>query len=145
VDLNHAARLIRARSATSTSRPSGPGGIRTHTSLIKSQVCNRYTTEPDETRVCRFVSLRNRHDLFPFGSVVLYLLSAVSYHSGSPGNRTQRDDLIRVTWTTSPRLPFQFARFDSLAAGRRLSADEQRLASTLVRLTTDSAWPAAVK
>jgi hypothetical protein len=44
VDLNHAARLIRARSATSTSRPNWVGGIRTHTSLIKSQVCDRYTT-----------------------------------------------------------------------------------------------------
>jgi hypothetical protein len=124
--LNHAARLIRARSATSTSRPDGSAGIRTPTSLIKSQVCSRYTTEPkDDSRVCVWLPVKSTSIYSCMFVTNGYRLSAISFRpnvrfyfwpiansrkptaqSGSPGNRTQRSGLIRATWATSPRLPF---------------------------------------
>src|SRR5262245_35727773 len=93
MDLNHATRFIRACSATSTSRPNGSGEGRTLTSLIKSQVCNRYTTEPFKTCEHRFVPLQNRHAFVPLGSatsssyqvVALGIELSAMTLSGSPG------------------------------------------------------------
>ena len=75
------------------------GGIRTHASLIKSQVCSRYTTTQQWLGCmrlhCRIVDIE------------LLLVVRVAITSGSPENRTQRDDLIGVIRTTSPRLPLR--------------------------------------
>ena len=70
------------------------GGIRTHTSLIKSQVCSRYTTEP---RICStvFELHRGRHFIAPgfssrtnsnrFRVVALRIELSVTTLSGSSG------------------------------------------------------------
>jgi hypothetical protein len=52
------------RTFTPFKSSNGPGGIRTHTSLIKSQVCSRYTTEP---LLCgaAFTSQIRRHRFTP--------------------------------------------------------------------------------
>ena len=71
------------------------GGIRTHTSLIKSQVCSRYTTEPVVAWVHRFTSQNPRHIRAPSGSSALMQqqvvalrielsLTALSGPSGQP-------------------------------------------------------------
>lgn len=52
------------RTFTPFKSSSGPGGIRTHTSLIKSQVCSRYTTEPLR-RSAPFTSPNARHRIVP--------------------------------------------------------------------------------
>ena len=101
------------------------GGIRTHTSLIKSQVCSRYTTTQKGSGVSVCIArLSTSH-------YSIWFVNCFASQSGSPENRTQRDGLIRAIRTTSPRLP----------SGCRPSTVSvcQRLASALVLLTADSA------
>ena len=92
------------------------GGIRTHTSLIKSQVCSRYTTtqqpsppsdsEEIRARAVATISTVACIRLLRKIADIVILVSVTSYSfSGSRGNRTQRSGHIRATWATSPRLP----------------------------------------
>jgi hypothetical protein len=75
------------------------GGIRTHTYLIKSQECSRYTTT--QKWFVRIRLHRNSVDMD-----VLRLVRRFNFiFSGSPENRTQHNGLIRTIRTTSPRLP----------------------------------------
>ena len=73
------------------------GGIRTHTHLIKSQGCYRYTTTL--WLVGRICLHRRIIDIF----LLLLIRDLVS--SGSPGNRTQRHPVISRVRAASPRLP----------------------------------------
>jgi hypothetical protein len=61
------------RTFTPFESSSGPGGIRTHTSLIKSQVCSRYTTEPISPRVYAFAKTNRRHPFLLFYVLFPYL------------------------------------------------------------------------
>ena len=113
-------------------RESWVGGIRTHTSLIKSQVCSRYTTTQYWLWRLRF--MRCRRDIGPPISCCLIAMVLLVAEATSPYVVALRIELS-VTAVSGPsgQPVLDYRVVTGRAVGGRLSAFGQRLASAMFR------------